>query len=388
MAKQLLILLLGGRIQPAAMLAFQRQPDAVVCIHSVDEPQTATQMHGLLRRRFPNLRIAEPMGVAAYAPGETRAALERALAQFTGYAVAVSLTGAPMPMVVGAYTVAQQLGCPAFYLNTMDGQILDLAQEAPTSALTLRLNVADYLTIQGQQWVNQTEAARPLTDAALYAQAVRLLLTDLPTSTVLLDWLLEGRALEAGQRRVWQLGVQHWQLLQQLSQLGLCQNLEKLPTAKHTYVRFSVHHAHHRQFVSGGWLEVAVAQHAQQTAAFDDWAHGLVMRSGDAQREVDFLGVRRGQAVIASCKAGGRFWHKAYLDELVAAAKMLGDNYCTKLFITHRARPTGNAAGAAALSPFLKHAANQRIVVVTGEELAQLAQILQHESEKPTYARR
>ena len=97
--KQLLILLLGGRIQPAAMLALQRQPDVVVCIHSLDEPQTATQIGALLRQRFPNLHLAPPMAVAAYAPEQTRTAIAQALAHFPDHQPAISLTGAPMPMV-------------------------------------------------------------------------------------------------------------------------------------------------------------------------------------------------------------------------------------------------------------------------------------------------
>lgn len=391
-AKQLLILLLGGRIQPAAMLAFQRQPDAVVCIHSVDEPQTARELQRLLRRRFPQVLIADALGVSATVPGQTRTAIETVVARFPGYEVALSLTGAPMPMVVGAYTLAARLGWPAYYLSTADGQILDLASDEMAETLpatfTLRLNVADYLAIYGQQWVNQVEAEGRAGEKTSYSQAMKLLLADLATSTTLLDWLVEGRAWEAPQRRLWQLGVEHWQLFEQLQALGLCQNLAMLPTAKSTYVRFQVHHASHRQFLSGGWLEVAVAQAAQQATRFDDWAYGLVMRSGDAQREVDFLGVRRGQGLIVSCKAGWRFWNKAYLDELGAAAKMLGDNYCTKLFVTHRLRPALGTPGAVALPPFLQHAANQRIVVVTGEDLAKLASILQQESAKPTYARR
>jgi len=387
--QQLLILLLGGRIQPAAMLAFQRQPDAVVCIHSLDEPQTAIQLQGLLRKRFPKLQMAAPIPVAAYQAGQTRAAIAQALAHFPDHQPALSLTGAPMPMVIGAYTMAQRLGYPAYYLNTTDGQILDLAGEsAGEDAFTLRIAMADYLTIHGQQWMNQADAHLRSAQTALYLQAVQLLLGDLPTATALLDWLMARRTDAQPQRRMWSLQAAHWHCLAQLYDLGLCEQVMMTATAKTTYVRYAINNAAHRQFLGGGWLEWMVAQTAHTTGVFDECMHGVVLRSGDAQREVDFIGVRRGQGLIASCKTGWRFWNKAYLDELGAAAKTLGDNYCTKLFITHRTKPTVHAPGADALPQFLKHAANQRVVVVTGEDLPKLGEILQRESSKPTYARR
>ncbi len=386
--KQLLILLLGGRIQPAAMLALQRQPDVVVCIHSLDEPQTATQIGALLRQRFPNLHLAPPMAVAAYAPEQTRTAIAQALAHFPDHQPAISLTGAPMPMVVGAYDMAQQVACPAYYLNTTEGQILDLAQATTTTAFTLRVTLADFLLIHGQRWMNQT--AYPLLPmlTALYTQTARRLLADLPTATALLHWLNERRGLETPQRRVWPLQAKHWRLLEEFHHLGLCQKLERTPTAKSSYVRYGVEVATHRQFLSGGWLEWAVADCAQAAGRFDECAQNLIIRSGDAQREVDFLAVRRGQGVLASCKAVRRFWDKAFLDELSAAARPLGDNYCSKLFITNQPQPAPGTPSAAALPQFLKHAATQRIVVVTGERLPALTAIFQQESEKPTYARR
>lgn len=394
--KRLLILLLGGRIQPAAMLAFQQQPDAVVCIHSADEPQTAPQLKALLRKRFPQIRIGRALPVGAYQPAETRAAIAQALTAFPEHQPALSLTGAPMPMVIGAYTMAQRLGCPAYYLNTADGQILDLAlleaaaqpETAAPAAFTLQLTVADYLTIQGQQWVNEGEMPFRLAQTATYRRALQLLLADLPTTTALLDWLMERRTGALPQRRAWTLGANHWACLTQLHDLGLCQEVAMLTTPKTTYVRCSVPDAAHRQFLSGGWLEWAVEQAAQAAGCFDDCTHGVVMRSGNAQREVDFIGVRRGQGLIASCKTGWRFWNKAYLDELSAAARTLGDNYCTKLFVTHRLKPPASTPGAAALPPFLNHAMNQRMVVVLGADLPRLAAILQQECSKPTYARR
>lgn len=118
---------------------------------------------------------------------------------------------------------------------------------------------------------------------------------------------------------------------------------------------------------------------------FYDCAAGVRLRSGAAEREVDFIATFRGMALIASCKAVKRPWDKAYLDELGAVAKILGGDYVTRLYITDGVRTPPPPGRSDPFLAFAQQAAQQRAVIVTGDELPRLDEVLQREVERPTY---
>jgi hypothetical protein len=323
---RLLIQLLGGRIQPAAVVAYQLQPDVIACITSHDKPATVAALKRVVAQQFPALLWTHTYEVHPYVPSATRQAIEDILQTFPNHTPIISLTGAPMPMAIGAYEMARRLDCPAYYLNSAQGQLLDFAHDGAGHSLTIKLTVDDYLTIYGMQ----TDPRRPPASLA-YATA-------------------PPPALPA-------------------------------PAA---------HQRQRRGQVDGHWLEawiyhVAVNTQWEGAPLFDSCAAGLRYQSQQAEREIDFIGIRRGIALVASCKTGKESWKKIWLDELVSVTKNLGDNYCTKLYITDALPPVAGSRQARAFTQFRQQADNARIVVVTGADLPKFEQILCHEVTDPTY---
>lgn len=143
----------------------------------------------------------------------------------------------------------------------------------------------------------------------------------------------------------------------------------------------------------GQWLEQYVWQAAQTLRhegkpLFDECRQGFRFKRVEAGREIDFIGVRHGMALIASCKTGKDARNKAHLDELETIAERLGGRYCVRLYITDQTQPALAPDGSDPWAQFLTQARAARIVVVTGGDLARLGEILQREMLTPTYPRR
>lgn len=303
----LLVLLLGGRPQASIFLAAQLQPAAVACVASRDSADELPDVRAKLRRLLPHARLNEPQVVPPYRVTDTLQAIRAALAAFPNLAPAISLTGAPLPMSIGGYEAAHECGCPAYYINTSDSEILDLAGPEAAAPLLIRVTVADYL--------------------AFY---------------------------------------------------DLTRDPAGVPSAR---------------AAGGHWLEQLVWQAARSlryagAALFDECQRSVRFRLEDATREVDFIGVRHGMAVIASCKTGNDARNKAHLDELAAVAEKLGGNYCVRLYITDQVRQAPPPNQVDPWEQFLAQARSARTVVVTGSDLPGLGAILQREALTPTYPRR
>jgi hypothetical protein len=404
-ARRLLILLLGGRIQPAAMTAFQLQPDVAACIVSQDTAGVADNMTDLLRRRFPEMQIAAAQAVSAIAPNATRQAVESLLQQYPDCAPTVSLTGAPVPMTLGAYEAARTHGIPAYYLPSNESTLLDVAGEGKREQVALRLDLPDFLLVHGLRMVTagNYQAKVP----ARFKQAITHFQRDFAVASELLKWLTGKGMTHSVRQRAWPLGDAHRALLVQLAAVGVIRRLAWARSESGSTVEYQVSDAECMKFLSGGWLEqyVYLAAHIKPPGAgalFDHMAYGLELQSNVAQkaaggakqatREIDFIGLRQNAPLIASIKTVERFWQKAYLDELVAVGNLLGGSYCTKLFVTDQPMPKGierkERDWPKAAQQFLAHAQDARVVVVTGETLGSIKQVLARQAIKPTDARK
>lgn len=403
--RRLLILLLGGRIQPAAMTAFQVQPDVAACIVSQDTANVASAMTDLLRRRFPAMQIAHTQAVSAIAPDATRQAVESLLQQYPDCAPTVSLTGAPVPMTLGAYEAARTHGIPAYYLPSNESTLLDVAGEGKREQVALRLDLPDFLLVHGFQML--LAGHDPSRVPPRFKQAIVHFQRDFAVATDLLKWLTRKGMTHGLRQRAWPLGEAHRALLVQLAEVGVIQRLAWPRSGSGSNVEYQVSDAESMKFLSGGWLEqyVYLAAHIKPPgvgALFDFTAYGLELQSNVAQkaiggakqatREVDFIGLRKNAPLIASCKTVERFWQKSFLDELVSVGNLLGGSYCTKLFVTNQPMPEGGVRSERdwpmAAQQFLAHAKDAKVVVVTGETLASIKQVLVREAIKPTDARK
>lgn len=388
--RPLLLLLLGGRIHPAAMAVQHFQPAVVGCIVSVDTPERADSLRSLVERSAPDCTVLEPETVAPYEPGATRAAIERLVGQTTGRPVVLSLTGGSVPMVLGGYEMARSNGWPAYYQDTGSGQLVDMAAEHEVTRIAPRLSIIDYLTICDAR-LNRNKA-HPLgvPPEGLFLNAIALLAQDPAVTAEMTGWLFSGKKSSTIRLRNlhWPWGMAHRRLLNELADLEL---IEELTWRSSDRVQFRLRDAESLQFLNGRWLEQyvsleAVAAAVEGVPVFDHCAHSVHFLSGGAPRELDFMGVRRGRLMAGTCKTSKNPWDKGTLDELVAVTKNLGDNYSIRLFITNQMRPGSGHRLAASYGEFTEQARRARTVVITGDDLPGLRSVLAREALHPSFA--
>lgn len=390
---RLLVCLLGGRIQPAAMTAILTRPDMIACVVSADEPKTADHLLALLKSWNAGCVPLPTQVVSAASALAAEQAVESLIAANPYAKPIISLTGAPMPMGVGACTAARRAECPAYYLNTARRALVDLAHEDTAEPVDLRLRMGEFLHVHGLQ-MRRDDAGqidKPLLPA--YVLALALLTQDLSVACELQLWLAQINFNHRPWSRPWTLDDRHLYLLEQLAGLGLLSGFRTEQHAGECIVHAAVPDATHRKFLTGHWLEYyvyLVAQDLKHESAplFDSMAHSLHMLSSDAEREIDFIGLRGSIPLIASCKTGANdSWEKSVLDEVVTVGKNLGDNYCTKLYVTSRSAPHVGPTRNMQAVQFREQAHNAKVVVVTGDELPDLDKILLREATTPTYTR-
>jgi hypothetical protein len=303
----LLVLLLGGRPPALFFLAAHLQPAVIAVIASRDSTESLSDVQQRLRRLLPAVRLAADRIVPPYSMSATADAIQAVLDERPDLTPAISLTGAPLPMSIAGYQAALRCGCPAYYINTRDSEVLDLTAPEEAAPLLVRIAIADYLAFYGLA-LDQT--------AGLAARQTG------------------GHWLE---QHVWQIA--------------------------------------------------RALRHAGQPL-FDECQRSMHFNVADAGREVDFIGVRRGMALIASCKTGKDARNKQHLDELEAVGKKLGGDYCVRLYITDQVRQPPPANQTDPWEQFLAQARSARSVVVTGAELPNLGEILKREMLTPTFPRR
>ncbi len=391
-AKQetLLILLLGNRIQPATMLAYHLRPARVACIGSADRPETLDEVAAALGYVLGPGGLAGGRTVAPYRLGETLAAIDALLADQPALAPVIGLTGCPLPMSIAGYEAGRRLGCPVLYVNTQGAEIMDFTRPEQSEPLRIRFRrVDDYLATCGLQVVARRKPHYVTTPTERRAAAQLLARAGEAGSRLIAALraagLMQGRA---GRLRMKALDVEARRLLRDLATTRVVADLIEHMDGS---ASCRIPAAGEATFLNGDWLEeyvlaVAEALRGQEPDLFDTAGQGVKFRSGTAEREVDFMALRGGTPLIASCKTGADPWKKEDLDELAAVAQLLGGNYVTRLFITHQSPPLSPSPQSPdPYEQFREQARRLRIVPVTGRELGRLAEILRKELRDPTY---
>ncbi len=386
-----LILLLGNRIQPATMLAYHLRPAQVVCIGSSDRPETPDEVRRALSYLFGSDRMVGERVVAPFRLDETLAAIDALTAGQAGLPLAIGLTGCPLPMSIAGYEAGRRLGCPVLYVNTQGAEIVDFTRPAQIEPLRIRFKkVGDYLAICGLEVIVKRKPHYASTPAGRRA-AARLLGQAGDTGIRLIAALREAELTQrrAGRLRLAPLDAEGHRLLRALAATGV---VVDLATHGDGSASCRAPAAGEVAFLNGDWLEehvldVAERLRGQEPGLFDLFGQGVKFHLGAAEREVDFIALRGGTPLIASCKSSADPWKKEDLDELAAVAQPLGGNYVTRLFVTHQnpPPPSSSPQGPDPHEQFKEQARRLRIVLVTGRELGRLAEILRKELLDPTY---
>lgn len=183
-----------------------------------------------------------------------------------------------------------------------------------------------------------------------------------------------------------------WNILQRLNQFGL---ITALAQKSETVFDYEIPNDANWNYLDGTWLEIFIWNQAnqlvneeEQKAFFEECAFSFEIPSKKGvKKEIDVGCIYQGQFIHCSCKSEKSPFKTSYLDEIRAVSSLVGDRFCSRLFITNAYSPDENSGGWHDYQNFLQQAKDRQIVVVTGSDLPHIAEILKKEAEKPTYWR-
>jgi len=413
----LLICLVGGRPQPAALTAFVLDAAVVVAIPSSSTPHVANELRDVVMSRND---AVETIACDAVDPMDSDACCEAVLkvaADYPELKPRISLGGAPMPMVIGGYRAAQELHCSAGYLDTNGGFLLDLAGRGPATKVKINFPLDDVLmsygfTLPPHKDISQS---RLLSDAQL--RVATAMAQNIKVTRDILDWLRgepndktkksrRGNRKENGKveqnqitnlvqpaQRVWKLRREHFDLLQNMQADGFLSGIpEAMPIPGHP-LTLRIPTKVEAKFLNGDWLEMWIYSRLRKMVGgeaqiLDDAGHNVEVIKDDVSREIDCVAVRHGIPMIISAKSRKEFPLRADVEELNTVAKMLGDNYCTRILVTTWLPPEGGTLSEG-IRKVKANAKEVRVVIITGDEIADADTWLRRELlQKPTFSPR
>lgn len=392
MDRPVLIILTGGRSTPAVSGALALQPRAIEFINSRDEPYREVDIRGALAGLV-GLEPSEPgIAVDAYSADEAFEACERLVARHANGPFAINLSAGTKVMAIGAYEFARKSGLSAFYVVTGQAELLDLTkrQKLPT----LPMDVAGYLAcfrrtprrkkhLTRKEALTRSELARRLVDAGAPALAV--------LEAIRCNGKGKGeRTCGVGKYTPTSAELDTWT---GLVEEGLLTSFSSVQNG----FEFTLPSDSAFAFLSGVWLEMYVHDRAcEQVDAsgapiFNDVISSFEIPSNvtGGIKEVDVGLMVSGQLIHCSCKSGKtKIWVTDHLDELRAVSDLVGADYCTRVFIASKHPPLSeDREEYGSYQQFLRQAQDRKIVVIAGDRLAQVGQLLADEARKPTYPR-
>ena len=138
------------------------------------------------------------------------------------------------------------------------------------------------------------------------------------------------------------------------------------------------------------WDEARQQKARDESVLFDDARFSFEIPSDEtgARKEIDVGMMFAGQMILCSCKTGSnKPWRTAYLDELRAVSSLIGGRFCSRVFVTACFSPSEGKDGFVDYQRFINQAKDREIVVITGDQLNDVGQMLAKEALKPTFWR-
>ncbi len=368
----LLISFVGGRPLPNIQLILDVKPDELYLIVSQDSTGKSSNQEKLITALPANLKPIDSYPVAPYVPGETMNACQKIIDKHTTDTIILNIASEPTTMSLGAYQFAKKMKQEgksiALLYSSRDG-IVDIFNETQ-SPRPLKISIYDYFTVYGWHIETKTDIEKN------NITVTKLLVENLPVSH---DVLKMMRQYDKGNANTIHL-KQHctdeqYHLLQEIEKIGFLKNVQKTVSG----VSYTKTSQDDWEFLKGGWLEFYVymtakaLQHPSGQPLFDECAWGVEEKSEgirDGKGEIDFVGIFKGQLIIASCKTESKI-KAEYFNQLSTRGDQLGKGMCTKLFVTSTF-PTENQRKDAE-----RWAQERGIMLVCGNDLSTLGHILE-----------
>lgn len=395
MNKRALLILIGGRQVPNVLTAQYLRPEIIVPIASHEAMQPGREwekVKPILKQLCPN-GLREPVVVDAYNRSATYLACLQALLEQQNAEWVINVTCGSKIMGFGAYDAAVSMNWPMpisiWYLDTATQRVVELKGGKPESDL-FHLTVEDYFTAYGRQ----TKGANPTDEEVAFAR----LMAQSPRDAMKLAKGMRNAELKDG-RRVLLAPQKNLDTLMKAAQSAGFIHSFKLGAQANRPGYSQINECEIEEatgkslfeFTTGDWLEVYAWWAAKEAGSFDDYRYGVKIQNEGAGNELDLAATRAAALLIAECKTDDSSFknikEKKYIEKLHSIADMVGGNFVARLLVLSQTVPQ-DPDGQKSYQSFCEQARARQVVVVTGEQLKDLPDILRRESgATPTYSR-
>ncbi|MDZ7960985.1 MAG: DUF1887 family CARF protein [Aulosira sp. DedQUE10] len=293
----------------------------------------------------------------------------------------VNLTTVPQTMAISVYSYVQANynNVLLFTVNTDKSQIIPLVFGKQAIPFNKQLTVENYIAMCGFNIFKKTP--HPESNIELIAKYI---VEHIEVSSKIIsvirsnagggDSIKAPRGFSINEKDFTKLGILTNELevfLRELEKFSIIHNFASL----NNIINFRIETEENYALLAGIWLEVFVYSSAKE-CGFDFVEIGVELDNFRGQ--IDVFCLNSANAMICECKTGKKL-KSDDLSVIDSNAQKLGGNYCVKLFITSE----GDVG-----EEFLNKAKNNRVVVVSGNELIRMTEILVKEMQSPTYPRR
>ncbi len=387
MSKKALLIMIGGRQVPNVLTALSLRPDIIVPIasHEAMEPGGDWEkVEPVLRKICPG-GLKDPVEVNAYVAAESYMACLKSLMDHQDADWIVNVTCGSKIMGFGVYDAAMPMNLPMpvsiWYLDSTARQVVTLKGKPPEYD-PFSLTVSEYFAAYGRRAngyspsPEEIRLARLMADNAHYAKNVAKAVRNaekvgdrirlfLPSAN-LNSFLKMARS--AGYIYSYEVGKS-----ERRSGYGPSNVCEVQPSSDKSL----------RRFLTGDWLEIYAWWAASESGAFDDFQCEVKMIGKGVGNEVDLAATRFANILIAECKTEytdfKQIKKKGYIEKLHSVADLIGGNFVQRLLIIAMPVPE-HEDGLKSYETFRNQAAARQVVLVTGDKLKDLPEILRRES--------
>jgi hypothetical protein len=324
--------------------------------------------------------VLEPVIVDAFDLADVTARCGEVMDRYPDAHWICNVTCATKIMSIGAYEAGKARNTDVWYVDSAHRRVISLVNRTPPRHHSANRSITWYL----EQYQYKVMPTKPPPKS--WVNLARMMVKNPDDAIAFREQLQRAKANEKFSQPRWLnnpsliLSIQPW--LHLMKQAGFIEDFQQ---QKQTYSIYQFHPSLWK-FFSGDWLEIFAWESAQNAKCFDDVGYGIKVHitGQTAAKEIDLAALFTTSLLIAECKTERKPFKIAHLDKFTSIADMCGGDSVVKLYVTARSRSTFPAN---VLKLFDDQAKARNIVVITGEQLNDLANILKREINQPTYPR-
>lgn len=377
------VLLVGGRQTPNVIGILLLRPSRIDLVVSKDEVEKASILLESLKD-IENLELPpkdDIIVVDAYDFQSNIKAFRHICDKYKGDEVQFNLTGSTKIMAIAAYETARREGMESFYINTAGNEILWLNGRQDSVQQTFELMIEDYLSIFGRKVVQKFKFENLSFNKQQAIDAAILLGKSSPRSASMLQKIRRHQIKGSIGLKVSLSDFDEYEkaliyALKDINALDLKDDMVILRSNNDF------------EFFKGDWLEVYIYYEAftkknkKGNPIFNDCDLSIRILSGPSEKEIDVACISEAQLIHCSCKTDKDPFKTQFLDEMHSVSNLIGGRFCSRIFITNAVFSDYSKQ-----LQFLDQAKHREIVVVTGNDLENIGEILAKQAITPNFRR-